>query len=291
MPESENRAAQSVYDREAEFPHDETRSGRRRRPVADWGGDELFTRMPRRRSGHLVGQRRFARSDADAAEAPHDLDVNAESPAAAPNEGPREPRDDWGVSRGETRPPRGDSGVGRPETRRPDGDSGVGRPETRRPDGDGGIGRPETRQPRNDWGVGRGERRRPHHDWDLDVLDALVAGDPAGAGRPMPAEGGADAPEPAPGTYDAGGPSGAAQAPPPERQRPAGGVPGRRTVVIGRSGGAEHPHPDAPFASVSRRRPPPTVAERIGGRPEQLVGWAFALGLILILIAIATAHA
>jgi hypothetical protein len=235
MPESENRAPQSVYDREAEFPHDETRSGRRRRPVADWGGDELFTRMPRRRSGHLVGQRRFARSDADAAEAPHDLDVNAESPAAAPNEGPREPRDDWGV--------------------------------------------------------GRGERRRPHHDWDLDVLDALVAGDPAGAGRPMPAEGGADAPEPAPGTYDAGGPSGAAQAPPPERQRPAGGVPGRRTVVIGRSGGAEHPHPDAPFASVGRRRPSPTVAERIGGRPEQIVGWAFALGLILILIAIATAHA
>ena len=66
---------------------------------------------------------------------------------------------------------------------------------------------------------------------------------------------------------------------------------GRRTVVIGRSGRPEHPHPDAPFTSVSRRRPPPTVAERIGGQPERIVAWAFALGLILILIAIATAHA
>ena len=33
----------------------------------------------------------------------------------------------------------------------------------------------------------------------------------------------------------------------------------------------------------------PTL-ERIGGSPERIVGWAFALGLILILIAIATAQ-
>jgi hypothetical protein len=71
---------------------------------------------------------------------------------------------------------------------------------------------------------------------------------------------------------------------------PEGGVPGRRTVVIGRSGRPEFPHPEAPFTSVSRRRPPRTLAERIGAQPERIVGWAFALGLILILIAILTAQ-
>jgi len=70
MPEPENRAPQFVYDGESEFPHDEGRGARRRRPVADWGGDELFTRMPRRRSVH-AGPRtqRFARLEDDVAPA------------------------------------------------------------------------------------------------------------------------------------------------------------------------------------------------------------------------------
>jgi hypothetical protein len=54
-------------------------------------------------------------------------------------------------------------------------------------------------------------------------------------------------------------------------------------------------HPDGPPRPVSspggRRRPARTPAERIGARPERIVAWAFALGLLLILIAISTADA
>ena len=59
---------------------------------------------------------------------------------------------------------------------------------------------------------------------------------------------------------------------------------GRRTVVIsGRPG---------PLGQVPvRRRPPRTAAERIGARPDRIVAWAVALGLLLIVIAVATANA
>ena len=40
-----------------------------------------------------------------------------------------------------------------------------------------------------------------------------------------------------------------------------------------------------------RRRPAKTPAEWIGARPERIMAWAFALGLLLILIAITTADA
>ena len=65
-------------------------------------------------------------------------------------------------------------------------------------------------------------------------------------------------------------------------ERPAEG---RRTVVI-RGRGAE------PAASPSRRdrRPPRTVGERLGPRPDRVAAWAVALGVLLILIAILTAH-
>ena len=42
---------------------------------------------------------------------------------------------------------------------------------------------------------------------------------------------------------------------------------------------------------AERRRPARTPAEWVGPRPERIVGWAFALGLLLILIAISTADA
>ena len=60
---------------------------------------------------------------------------------------------------------------------------------------------------------------------------------------------------------------------------------GRRTVVI-RGRGAE------PAVSPSRRdrRPPRTVGERLGPRPDRVAAWAVALGVLLILIAILTAH-
>jgi hypothetical protein len=72
--------------------------------------------------------------------------------------------------------------------------------------------------------------------------------------------------------------------PPPERAPN-----GRRTTVItGRPEGA--PRPLSPVAP-ERRRPARTPAEWIGPRPERIVAWAFVLGLLLILIAISTADA
>jgi hypothetical protein len=200
MPEPENRAPQFVYDGESEFPHDEARSARRRRPVADWGGDELFTRMPRRRAAHSESRtRRFARPEDDVAPAvPLDELAPAEPEAA------------------EAEPPLADS----------------------------------ERQAEHEPPTEEREPRR-----------SVAAERVAERGHVAPAS-----------------------------RASAGGVPGRRTVVIGRTGRPESPHPEAPFVSVSRRRPPRTVAERIGGQPERIVGWAFALGLILILIAIATAQ-
>jgi hypothetical protein len=64
---------------------------------------------------------------------------------------------------------------------------------------------------------------------------------------------------------------------------------GRPTKVItGRPGEAPRP---LPVVRSERRRPPRTPAEWVGPRPERIVGWAFALGLLLILIAITTADA
>jgi hypothetical protein len=76
----------------------------------------------------------------------------------------------------------------------------------------------------------------------------------------------------------------ALMAPPAERA-----ANGRRTKVItGRPEGAPRPLSLAP---TERRRPPRTPAEWIGPRPERIVAWAFALGLLLILVAISTADA
>jgi hypothetical protein len=210
MPEPENRAPQFVYDRESEFLHDEARSARRRRPVADWGGDELFTRMPRRRAAHSGSRtRRFARPEDDVAPAvPLDELLPAE--------------------------PQASLGGGR---------EGAAEPEPQVAD----FERQSEHEPPT-------EEREPRRSRAAERV-AGRGGEPARASRPS-----------------------------------AGGVAGRRTVVIGRSGRPEFPHPDAPFESVSRRRPQRTVAERIGGQPERIVGWAFALGLLLILIAIATAQ-
>ena len=63
-----------------------------------------------------------------------------------------------------------------------------------------------------------------------------------------------------------------------------GGVAGRRTVKIGGRPGELPP-------SAVRRRPPRTASERLGARPDRVAAWAFALGILLILIAVATANA
>ena len=59
-----------------------------------------------------------------------------------------------------------------------------------------------------------------------------------------------------------------------------GAVDGRRTVKIGGRPAEFHSAP------VRRR----AVHERVGPRPDRIAAWAFALGLLLILIAIATAN-
>ena len=59
-------------------------------------------------------------------------------------------------------------------------------------------------------------------------------------------------------------------------------------VITGRPDDAPRPLPMTPAA---RRRAPRTPAEFVGPRPERIMAWAFALGLLLILIAITTADA
>jgi hypothetical protein len=61
-----------------------------------------------------------------------------------------------------------------------------------------------------------------------------------------------------------------------------GGVEGRRTVKIGGRPAEFHPSP--------ARRPSRSMHERLGPRPDRIAAWAFALGILLILIAIATAN-
>jgi hypothetical protein len=57
----------------------------------------------------------------------------------------------------------------------------------------------------------------------------------------------------------------------------------RRTVRIGATEDALLPAPSV------RRRPPRTVHERVGPRPDRAAMWAFALGLVLVIVAILTA--
>ena len=65
------------------------------------------------------------------------------------------------------------------------------------------------------------------------------------------------------------------------------GVPGRRTVTI-RGQGAERY--SGRYADGSRRRSE-RRHEREGFRPDRAALWAFLLGVMLILIAVASAHA
>jgi hypothetical protein len=61
----------------------------------------------------------------------------------------------------------------------------------------------------------------------------------------------------------------------------------RRTVKIG--GRPEGSLEAARYQRDRARRPRPTAHERVGHRPDRIAMWAFALGLLLILIAILTA--
>ncbi len=64
---------------------------------------------------------------------------------------------------------------------------------------------------------------------------------------------------------------------------------GRRTVTVTGRPGAVALRPQRPFDAPPRRAAR-TLDERIGARPDRVAALAFGLGLLLIAIAIATAH-
>ena len=70
--------------------------------------------------------------------------------------------------------------------------------------------------------------------------------------------------------------------------RPAGGIPGRRTITI-QGRGAERELFLATYQS--RRRPTQPRHRREGFRPDRVAMWAVLLGILLVLVAAASAHA
>jgi hypothetical protein len=247
MPDDARRDA-AFYDHENEP----------RRHVVDWGADDLFTRMPRRRTVHTPPPPRARR--------PEPLDP-VHRPGSEPT-GRFERLDGEAPSAGDVlssgrrfAAPDRDDGTGddAPYGRRftsselRDGASPAPR-RTASTDSDAGRGRP-AQERRGDTRVAR------------EAEDGVARRDAVTPDAMSP-----DAMTPDPWTDSVDG-----------RWSDAPG--GRRTVVIsGRPDGVARPRP-------ARYRPPRTVAERLGPRPERIVAWAFALGLLLIFIAIATADA
>lgn len=136
-------------------------------------------------------------------------------------------------------------------------------------------------------------RRRPAPDWGADDLFDHVprrrfarSGDGEPARRRSLEIGPAVAA--APGALDPAAPGrpGAVEelvAARPEEHEPAAVPAGRRTVTItGRPGPAFAPRTAGPAGS----RAPRSVEERIGSRPDRIAAWAFALGVLLILLAL-----
>jgi len=72
-----------------------------------------------------------------------------------------------------------------------------------------------------------------------------------------------------------------------DEPEPPQAAPERRTVKI--AGRPEGSLEAARYQRDRLRRPPRTAHERIGHRPDRIAMWAFALGLVLIVIAILTA--
>jgi len=234
MSQHASRSAVALYD-QFEDQH----------RVADWGGDELFTRMPRRRAVDNAPAPRFrpylAASEpavpaSDSATGAHDPAEPASGSATrAPD--PAEPASVAAAHAPEPAPERSLALAAPPMHRRP-------RRAAEEWDGPRDRGRTEPNAERAM--LARAARlglsvAEPVHRWD--DSDAMV--------------------EP----------------------RPAGRKP---KLITGHPGGVPRP---LPTVHAERRRGSRTPAAWIGPRPERIVAWAFALGLILILIAISTADA
>jgi hypothetical protein len=204
MPENASRFAAALFD-QFEDEHQ----------VADWGGDDLFTRMPRPRAVDSAPPPRFRPSLAE--------------PEASPDQDERRPAERPLVL------------VDPPADRRraTTGEEWSGLPDRRREErSDGGTAEAAMRARAERLGIAVVDGT-PAHRWD--ETGAMIEAPSAG----------------------------------------------RRTKLItGRPG--ETPRP-LPTVTAARRRPQRTAAEWVGPKPERLVAWAFALGLVLIVIAILTA--
>lgn len=253
-------ASDDVYDRELEEP----RSGRRRRPVADWGvGEDMFEHVPRNRRFSRVAEgpprdRRFTSRAADADRR------SAGEPVArdvAPVEDERRPLEpeveesahvaDWSARDDSARARR------REEPRRytgplRDGAGDEEEPPRRRP----ADATPPEGYPRG--GAADGRRTitigKPE-DVPSEIAAITADRDLGDESEEIPPEAAAE----------------------------------RRTVRIGGrpEGSLEAARS---YRDRSRRRPPKRAHERLGARPDRIAMWAFALGLLLIVIAILSAH-
>jgi hypothetical protein len=90
-------------------------------------------------------------------------------------------------------------------------------------------------------------------------------------------------PEPAPAPVPVAAPPASPRTAPPAR--PAARIEspdGRRTIVIGQR--------SRQTAVTPRPARPRTAADRLGHRPDRIAMWAVAMGLLLILIAVLSAH-
>jgi len=205
MPEQASRRAVALYD---QF-EDERR-------VADWGGDELFTRMPRPRA-------------VDDAPAPRFRPYLAAPDPAAPGSEPaaREAR--------EARVRRHPNSLALVES---PADSAAADPPDSDRLGDRRAAEQAMLERAEPLGLAFVE---PLHRWD----ESGATIEPEPAARKM-------------------------------------------KLITGHPGDAARP---LPTVHAERRRPSRTPAEWVGPRPERIVAWAFALGVLLILIAISTASA
>jgi hypothetical protein len=233
MPEHASRFAAALYD-QFEEEH----------PVADWGADELFTRMPRPRAVDDAPAPRFRPRLAAAEPSP----AGSESAARAATSAARASASAARASRSsESTSHRSDAARRAPERTLALVESPTARPSE---------AEPTPRERRRAAGTAEQAMLERAERLGLTVVESLQ--------------------EPA-HRWDE---SGAMIEPPPT---------GRETKVItGHPGGGPRP---LPTVRSERRRSPRTPAEWIGPRPERIVGWAFALGLLLILIAISTADA
>jgi len=218
--------------------------------VADWGGDELFTRMPR----------------------PRAVD-DAPAPRFRPYLAAAEPGSD-SVARAATAAARASASAARASGSAPRGRSlALVEP----------AGEPAAEDPRSPRSADHAlrERRRRALTAEQAMRERRRRALTAEQAMLERAERlGLSVVEPAPEPVHRWDESGAMIEPAPA---------GRRTKLItGHPGDAPRP---LPTVRAERRRAARTPADWIGPRPERIVAWAFALGLLLILIAISTADA